>query len=457
MPQPVLVVDDDGRIRASLRRILEGEGYGVAEASNGVEALQQLTSTPFSCVLLDLKMPLVDGDQVFRELRGREVETPVIILTGHGDIPMAVEYIKAGAFDFIEKPPPAEKIKAAVRQAVRQSEASWKLKSHARYEGFRYTLIGSGPAMQTLRDSIAKVAQARVPVLITGESGTGKELAAREIHRQSNYRNGPFIQVNCAALPDELIESELFGHEKGAFTDAKERQMGKFVLAHKGALFLDEIGDMSPRAQAKMLRVLEQGEVEALGSSKGVAVDIKVIAATNQDLEARIREGRFREDLFFRLNGFPLRVPPLREHPEDIPALMEHFAAFFCWENNLPKKSFDPDVAEALKRQPWKGNVRELKNFVERLLIFAPGDAVTLNDLPPAMLEVPGAGSPEAIQEAAGLQDFLDRMERVFLLWHLRLNGGNIKKTAERLGLPRSHLYRSLTKLNIPSEDYRED
>jgi two-component system nitrogen regulation response regulator NtrX len=265
------------------------------------------------------------------------------------------------------------------------------------------------------------------------------------------------VQVNCAALPDELIESELFGHEKGAFTDARERQMGKFVLAHLGALFLDEIGDMSLKAQAKMLRVLEQGEVEALGGAKPVAVDIKIIAATNQDLEALIGSGGFRQDLFFRLSGFPMRVPPLREHAQDIPALMEHFAAFFCWENNLPKKRFAPEVAESLQRQAWKGNIRELKNFVERLLIFAPGEEVGLRDLPPEMLEVPGAGTPEAIRQAAGLQEFLEQMERTFLLWHLRLNGGNIKKTAERLGLPRSHLYRSLKKLQIPSEEYRDD
>jgi two-component system nitrogen regulation response regulator NtrX len=277
------------------------------------------------------------------------------------------------------------------------------------------------------------------------------------VHRLSDRREGPFVQVNCAAIPDELIESELFGHEKGAFTDAKERQMGKFALANGGVLFLDEIGDLSPRAQAKMLRALEQGEVEALGAAKPVPVDVKVVAATNQDLEAFIEAGRFRSDLFYRLNALPIRVPPLREHPQDIPALVEHFTAFFCWENALPVKKWEARTLEALKTRPWPGNVRELKNFAERLLIFAPGDAIGLADLPPEMARPPAPDAAEAVARGLALSAFLGEAERAFLLFHLRLNGGNIKRTAEALGIPRSHLYRSLQKLQIPKEEYRED
>ena len=457
MRHPILLVDDDDRVRASLRRTLESDGWAVEEARDGVEGLNKLTSTPFSCVVLDLKMPRMDGEQLFHAVRSSGVETQVIILSGHGDIAQAVEFIKAGAFDFIEKPPSAEKIRSAVRQAAARYSAGWKLKDHSRYEAFRYTLVGESPTLKALRQSLAKAAFTRLPVLITGESGTGKELAAREVHRLSDRREGPFVQVNCAAIPDELIESELFGHEKGAFTDARERQMGKFALANGGVLFLDEIGDLSPRAQAKMLRALEQGEVEALGAAKPVPVDVKVVAATNQDLEAFIESGRFRRDLYYRLNALPIRVPPLREHAADIPALVEHFTAFFCWENALPAKRWEDRTLEALKARSWPGNVRELKNFVERLLIFAPGDAIGLADLPPEMARPPAADAAEAADRGLALADFLGEAERAFLLFHLRLNGGNIKRTAEALGIPRSHLYRSLQKLQIPKEEYRED
>jgi two-component system nitrogen regulation response regulator NtrX len=457
MRHPVLLVDDDDRVRASLRRTLESDGWTVDEARDGVEGLQKLTSTPFSCAILDLKMPRMDGEQLFRSLRAAGLETQVIILSGHGDIAQAVEFIKAGAFDFIEKPPSAEKIRASVRQAAARYAAGWKLKDHSRYEAFRYTLVGASPPMAALRDALGKAARTRLPVLVTGESGTGKELAAREVHRLSDRREGPFVQVNCAAIPDDLIESELFGHEKGAFTDAKERQMGKFALANGGVLFLDEIGDLSPRAQAKMLRALEQGEVEALGAARPVAVDVKVVAATNQDLEALIAAGRFRQDLYYRLHALPVRVPPLREHPEDIPALVGHFTAFFCWENTLPEKRWEPAVLEALKGRPWPGNVRELKNFVERLLIFAPGGSIGLADLPPEMAAPPPPDAAAAAARGETLQEFLAAAERTYLLFHLRLNGGNIKRTAEALGLPRSHLYRSLQKLQIPKEEYRED
>lgn len=318
-------------------------------------------------------------------------------------------------------------------------------------------IIGNSKPMLDVLNMISQVADSGTTVLINGQTGTGKELVARAIHANSPRKEGPFVQVNCAAIPEDLIESELFGHEKGAFTDAKERQMGKFALAHGGVLFLDEIGDLSPRAQAKMLRVLEQGEVEALGAARPVAVDVKVVAATNQDLEALIAEGRFRRDLFYRLNALPVRIPPLREHPEDIPALVEHFTAFFCWENALPPRRWEPPALEALKHRPWPGNIRELKNFVERLLIFAPGGTITPADLPPEMTRPPLPDAAGAAGRGAGLQEFLGEAERAFLLFHLRLNGGNIKRTAEALGLPRSHLYRSLQKLQIPKEEYRED
>lgn len=449
---PVLVADDDVKIRNSLKRVLELEGFDIEEASNGVEAMEKIGSTPFYCIILDLKMPQMDGEKLFEELKVLNIPIPVIILTGHGDIPQAVSFIKKGAFDFIEKPPSMEKITEAVKKATSLYQQSIKLKKQEDYEKFRFTLIGNSPKMLNLKKEIEKVASTNVPVLITGESGTGKELVARAIHNLSNLKNGPFVEVNCAAVPDELIESELFGHEKGAFTDAKEKVMGKFVLANGGTILLDEIGDMSLKAQAKVLRVIELGEVEPLGSSKKINIRIRVLAATNKDLKKSISEGKFREDLYYRLCVYPINVPPLREHPEDIEELVIHFSLFFSWENGIPQKKFSKEVIEVLKKQPFYGNIRELKNLVERLIILSPEREIKIENLPLDLLEYRPQNLEGKIKNTNNLEEFLNNMEREYLLHYLKIFDWNITKLCNFLNIPRSNLYRALNRLNIRGE-----
>ncbi len=446
---PVLVADDDQKIRNSLKRILELEGYLVEEASNGVEAFEKIASIPFSCIILDLKMPLLDGEKLFEEIKNLNISIPVIILTGHGDVPQAVSFIKKGAFDFLEKPPSMEKIKEVVEKATSLFNQIQRLKKQEDYEYYKYTLIGSSQKIQELKKEIEKVAKTNVPVLITGESGTGKELVARAIHKESPFGKGPFIEVNCAGIPETLIESELFGYEKGAFTDAKERYTGKFLLANGGSILLDEIGDMSIMAQAKVLRVLETGEVEPLGSEKKIKVKVRVLAATNRDLKKLINEGKFREDLYYRLCVYPINVPPLREHKEDIEDLVSHFSLFFSWENGLPVKKFTKEVIEVLKNQDFPGNIRELKNLVERLIIISKEKEVKFNDLPPELLYFKTEDLKEKIEKASSLESFLEEMEKEFLLYHLKINNWNISKTSKNLNIPRSNLYRILKRLNI--------
>lgn len=453
---PVLIADDDSKIRKALRRVLELEGYDIEEASNGVEALEKINSTPFSCLILDLKMPQMDGEKLFEELKIFGNPIPVIVLTGHGDIKQAVSFIKRGAFDFIEKPPSMEEIVETVKKATSLYQQNLRLKRQEDYEKFRYKLIGKSQKILEIKKEIEKVASVNVPVLITGESGTGKEIVAREIHNLSIFKNGPFIEVNCAAIPDELIESELFGHEKGAFTDAKEKVIGKFVLANGGSILLDEIGDMSLRAQAKVLRVIETGEVEPIGSQKKIKIKVRIIAATNKDLKKLISEGKFREDLYYRLCVYPINVPPLREHMEDLEELVEHFSLFFSWENGIPVKKFSKEVIELLKLQEFKGNVRELKNLVERLIILSSGKEVRLEDLPPELLNFKEKKIKEKIKESNKLEEFLNKMEKEFLEYYLKIFKGNISKTAEFLKIPRSNLYRAINKLNIKGEEIED-
>jgi len=449
---PVLIADDDLKIRNSLKRVLELEGYTIEEASNGVEALEKINSTPFSCIILDLKMPLLDGEKLFEELKILNIPIPVIILTGHGDIPQAVYFIKKGAFDFIEKPPSMEKIIEVVKKASSLYQQNLKLKKQETYESFRFNLIGKSPKMVELKKEIEKVASTNVPVLITGESGSGKELVARTIHNLSPLKDGPFIEVNCAAIPDELIESELFGHEKGAFTDAKEKILGKFVLANGGSILLDEIGDMSLRAQAKVLRVLETGEVEPIGSQKRIKVRVRVLAATNKDLKKLISDGRFREDLYYRLCVYPINVPPLREHLDDLEELVNHFSLFFSWENGVPVKKFSKEVIDVLKNYPFYGNIRELKNLVERLIIISPEKEIKIEDLPKDIVYYKPKNIEEKVKEINNLDEFLNEMEKEFILYYLKIFNWNISKTAEFLKIPRSNFYRILNKLNIKGE-----
>src|SRR5215210_3800235 len=451
MPYRVLVIDDETGIREAIRMTLEYEGYKIDEARSGQEGLDKAAKVPYDAILLDIKMPVLDGIEVLDNLKQQKVRSPVVMVSGHGDVHTAVECTKRGAFDFLEKPLNRDKLLLTVRNAVRLrqvEEENTELKSKAEKE---YQLVGSSAGMQELKAQVERAAPTKATVLITGESGTGKELVAREIHRRSARSNRPFIQVNCAAIPNELIESELFGHKKGSFTGAVRDQIGKFVAADGGTIFLDEIGDMSLGAQAKVLRVLQEGEVEPVGSATVVKVDVRVIAATNKNLEEEIRNGRFREDLYYRLNVIPIRTPPLRERRDDIPVLAEHFAKLFSEEHNYHPKKFTTAAQKAMQDAPWRGNVRELRNMIERLVIMVPAEKIDVTDLPAEFFRT----STDIISTAmrlATLQEFKDEAEKAFIIAKLREHGWNVSKTAEAIDTPRSNLYKKIEQYNIKRE-----
>jgi len=446
----VLLVDDEASIRESLRMILEYEGYKVEEAGGGREALATAARIDPDAVLLDIKMPEMDGLEVLTAFRERGYRMPVLMITGHGDVATAVEATRKGAFDFFEKPLQRDRVLLSLRNAVENHRL--RLESGAaRQEPDE--LIGSSPIMKQLRDTIARAAPTPATVLISGESGTGKELIARAIHAQSPRRDAPLVQVNCAAIPDELIESELFGHEKGSFTGATRKQTGKFVAADGGTIFLDEVGDMSARTQAKVLRVLQNGEVEPVGAAKTTRVDVRVVAATNRDLTEAIAAGTFREDLFYRLNVIPVHSPALRERAEDVPELVEYFCRRFCSANNYRPKSFSDEALEAMQRMTWRGNVRELKNFVERLLILVRGDEVTRQDLDSFGTSL-GADAAAGMLDAATLKEFREHSERAFILRKLEENDWNVTQTAKAIETPRSNLYKKLDQYDIQREDH---
>jgi two-component system nitrogen regulation response regulator NtrX len=446
----ILVVDDEEPIRKTLRMTLEYEGYDVSESSSGQEALVLLEREPSDLVFLDIKMPGMDGLEVLDKLRERPEAPPVIMVSGHGSVQTAVQATKLGAFDFIEKPLETERVLVAVRNALERRELEEEVGRLRLKIERRYQMVGTSPALEKVREAIGRSAPTNATVLITGESGTGKELVARAIHGNSQRAREPFVQVNCAAIPEDLIESELFGHEKGSFTGATAKQIGKFEQAHRGTIFLDEVADMSARTQAKVLRVLQEGEVERVGSQATIKVDVRVIAATNKDLSEEIEQGRFREDLFFRLSVIPIHTPPLRERREDIEPLVEHFASSFASEDNLRRKSFSPDALERLKAHSWKGNVRELRNTVERVLIMAAGDTIEVSDLPENIRH--GDESPGDIGGAGTLKEFKETSERAFLVQKLRENGWNISQTAQVIGTPRSNLYKKLEQYKISQE-----
>ncbi len=454
MKPRVLVVDDEDGVRSSLRMIFEYEGYEVLLAANGPVGLKLAEQEQPDLVFLDIKMPQMDGLEVLKKLKERDGSPPVVILSGHGTVKTAVEAVKLGAFDFIEKPPDSERILIAARNALGQKKLSDENRRLKLTFDERYRMVGRSGALEKVWDAVRRAAPTNATVLITGESGVGKELVARAIHRNSLRKDETFVQVNCAAIPEELIESELFGHEKGSFTGATEKQIGKFELAHRGTIFLDEVGDMSLRTQAKVLRVLQEGEVERIGSQKTIQVDVRVIAATNKGLEQEIEAGRFREDLYFRLSVLPIRVPPLRERPEDIAPLVEHFVRQFCAENNFKPKAFSPAAQEALRRHAWRGNVRELKNAIERLLIMVEDEQIRPEHLDEA-LQRPGALDDAPAAPGAGgatLRDFKEGAERAFLVQKLRENAWNISATAASIGTPRSNLYKKLEAYGISQE-----
>ncbi len=445
----ILVVDDEENIRKSLKMILEYEGYEFFEAptgDDGLEMLQELVG--IDLVLLDIKMPGKDGLEVLAELKEKPFSPEVIMISGQGTIRSAVEATKVGAFDFLEKPLHRERVLLSIRNALKQNTLTRECLDLKKKAEKRYEIIGNHPQINNLWKEVLKIAPTNTTVLIHGESGTGKELIARAIHGHSLRSDEKFVQVNCAAIPEELIESELFGHEKGAFTGATEKKTGKFEQAEGGTIFLDEIGDMSLKTQSKVLRVLEEGEVQKVGSSKINKVDVRVIAATNKDLRREIGQGRFREDLFFRLNVVPLFSPPLRERKEDIPLLIEYFVKTFVEENNFKMKKFSPESIRIMVEFPWKGNVRELKNIVERLMIMSERDTIELADLPEYFREERDVSLPESVAVNT-LREFREVAEKNFILAKLEANNWNISQTAREIDTPRSNLYKKLEQYGI--------
>src|SRR5687767_15173653 len=452
MKARILVVDDEAEIRRSVRMILEYEGYDVMEASSGPEGVALAEKEAPDLVFLDVKMPGMDGLDALQRIKASNEALPVVIISGHGTVSTAVEATKAGAFDFIEKPLASERVLLTIRNALDQTRLADENRSLKRAAEVRHQMVGESPALRHVWDAIKRASPTNATVLLLGESGAGKELVARSIHRNSLRSRERFVQVNCAAIPEELIESELFGHEKGSFTGATEKQIGKFEQADRGTIFLDEVGDMSAKTQAKVLRVLQEGEVERLGSARTIKVDVRVLAATNKDLEQEIERGTFREDLYFRLSVIPIRVPPLRDRREDIPALVRHFADLFSRDNNRRPQRFTPAAIEYLQRARWKGNVRELRNTVERLIIMTPGDSVEVDDLRDVVRVEAKAGAPDNEKNPGTLREFKESAERAFLVGKLRENGWNISKTAEVIGTPRSNLYKKLEQYGITQE-----
>jgi two-component system nitrogen regulation response regulator NtrX len=457
--QTVLVVDDEADIRASLGRILEYEGITALEAASGREAIEKVESQRPDAVLLDIKMAGMDGLEVLAELRRRDPDLPVIMISGHGTIATAVEATRLGAFDFMEKPLERDRVLLVLRNAAERRRLQEENRDLKLSFEDRYRMVGESKALRSVQDAIAMAAPTKAAVLIVGESGTGKELVARAIHGNSTRADKPFIRVNCAAIPEDLIESELFGHEKGSFTGATRDQAGKFVQADGGTIFLDEIADMSLKTQSKVLRVLQDGEVEPVGAARSFLVDVRVIAATNKDLPEEIRAGRFREDLYFRLNVVPISLPSLRERSEDVGALVEHFADSFRRENNNRAKTFAPDAIDALRALPWRGNVRELRNAVERLIIMTPRDTIRAADIPAGLGLALGADAPALAagsivvsHSGATLQGFKDSSERSYLVAKLRENDWNIAATAKAIDTPRSNLYKKLEAYGITRE-----
>src|SRR6266446_317981 len=441
----ILIVDDEPGIRDTLRGVMEDEGFAVEAVATGEECLSALEKRAFSCVLLDVWLPGIDGLETLRRLRAAGSDAAVVIISGHGNVETAVKATKLGAFDFIEKPLSLEKTLLTVRNALKQQRLELMNAEMSAELGHEYRMVGDSEAMRALRKQIAVVAPTDGRVLIYGESGTGKELVARAIHAKSRRAGDPFIEVNSAAIPEELIESELFGHVKGAFTGATAAKKGKFELADGATLFLDEVSDMSAGAQAKVLRVLEEQRFEAVGSGTSVSVDVRVIAATNKRLEEEIEKGSFRSDLFFRLNVIPFEIPPLRERAEDIPLLVDHFNQRFAGAYGKKPKRFDPKAIEAMQGYSWPGNVRELRNTIERIVIMHQNHRVYSKDLPAFGDEAPPASS----YRFPSFKEASDAYHREFIQRKLDEAGGNVSRAAESMGIDRSHLYRRMRALGL--------
>ncbi len=453
MPR-ILIVDDEESIRGALRQVFEYEGHEVATAEDGPEALESFESFHPHITFLDVKMSGLDGLEVLSRIRKLDANACVVMISGHGTIDTAVEATQKGAFDFLEKPLDTGRLLVTVRNALELrglAESVQLLRSEA---GTRHKIVGSSQMMRDVMERIDRVAPTEARVLITGEHGTGKELVARALHHSSSRRDGPFIEVNCAAIPTELIESELFGHMKGSFTGAVGDHAGKFEQAQNGTLFLDEVGDMSLEAQAKVLRALEEGVVTRVGGSKSITVDVRVFAATNKDLSKEIAEARFRADLFYRLNVVPIVVPPLRERREDVRPLVAYFVSQAVGTNHGPPKTIEEGALARLEALDWPGNVRELRNTVERLLILSPGEAVRAEDVD-ALAAGTASGDTlgAALLKVEAFSEFKESAEMAYIAHKLRVNDWNVSETARRIGMPRSNLYKKIDKYGLSREN----
>jgi len=446
--EDLLVVDDEPNIRSSLEGILRDEGYHASSVGSAEEALNRVRQTPPDLVLLDILLPGMDGIAALEEMKRLNPDLPVLMISGHGSIETAVRATKLGAYDFIEKPLSLERVLLAVRHAldqVRLEKENLQLRQSLQK---RYEIIGKSAAIREIQQMIHSVAPTNGRVLIRGESGTGKELVARAIHQGSLRKERPFVEVNCAAIPEDLIESELFGHEKGAFTGATARRRGKFELADGGTLFLDEVADMSLRTQAKVLRVLEEQRFERVGGVDAIVVDVRVLAASNKDLEQEIRAGRLREDLYYRLNVVPLYVPPLRERKQDIALLVDHFLSEFSQEYGRREKKVSGEAMELLANYSWPGNVRELKNLIERLIIMVGSQTISCADIKSSLRPASFTEGGDALKEDT-LRSAREQFEKEYILEGLRANNWNISRTAEKLGIERSNLHRKLKAYGI--------
>ena len=454
----ILIVDDEPGVRSALGGVLRDEGYDVDAVDSGEACLERLSRQAYDVVVLDIWLPGMDGLQTLARMRERQVDTQVVIISGHGNIESAVRAIKMGAFDFVEKPLSLEKTVLVVRNALRQRNLEAENRALRARVDAQHTMVGDSYAMVKLREQVAMAAPTNGRVLIFGENGTGKELVARNIHQMSRRRTGPFVEVNCAAIPEDLIESELFGHVRGAFTGAVADRRGKFELAHSGTIFLDEIADMSLKTQAKVLRVLQEQIMEPVGGSNRIKVDARVLAATNKDLTGEIRAGRFREDLYFRLNVVPIFVPPLRDRQEDIALFADHFMALLAREYGRRPKTFESDALVAMRQYPWPGNVRELRNVIERLMIMVPGDRISSRDLTFLdQAQLADGRASAQIMASAPLHEARDQFERDYILRALAAQQGNISRTADMLGIERSNLYRKMRSFGIAPSRRGED
>jgi len=464
----VLVVDDEKAARYGMTKALRPEGYQLSEAEDGLSALSMMNNHPYDIILTDVTMPGMSGLDFLKKVKEQNFEGFVIVITAHGSERLAVEAMKAGAFDYLAKPFEIDELRAIVGHGAKQivlTRENQRLRSELQLNQGFGQFVGDSHAMRSVYQMVEKVSKNNITVLIRGESGTGKELVARTIHEHSSRASGPFISINCAAIPKELIESELFGHEKGAFTGAIASKQGKFELAHNGTIFLDEIGDMALETQAKVLRVLQERKFEHVGGSQSIEVNVRIISATHKDLQKEIREGKFREDLYYRINVVEIELPPLRERDGDVPLLAKHWLGLLAQKHGVDVSRFSPDALKTLMDYEWPGNIRELINVVERCVVLSQGDEITKDLLPPDMAKSNGIAhvGVKAVLDNIELtfqeakQRVVRSFEKEFLLEALRLNDWNISQTATKLGMKRQYLQQKLKELEINLQEIRED